>query len=1103
MGPVDGRGSRQHELNVQVLLVRADVSYDKQTVLVSRDIQEDLVANGQHYLALATQTKASWTLFKTAPASTNEREWNTLWLPPDLYTRYCSRTVFARPCSPIQLQSVIIVFPESTYTLVSQSKQAFRALLEQGTVLCTGESVEVHGYRGVIRMCEPVRQGVLSATTDIVVAREPPSADSWNPHAHEDAAEVDASDSDDDEVNEAAFASLLHSGFLSKQTTHLTYALPGTDTQLSPTLDLPAVPLHRNLSLDRSAPQARGDPEYCAYAPLALLLKLGSFSGESVVLATAETSRTLQLLALPVDYGITEVEAVYLPPVLLYNLCGQQRRLKVTKATNQKERPVATSVTLARVPSPASTDRILQSAFLSALKYHFEQHRRTVRQGDLLLLGVNEAVARMVGDTGPEEDVLTEYAHASAMQCDTFAWFKVLEVTVDADAAEDESEAYTDDAVVDAGSTKMVQSGVCKARIPALSDWATYCRVPGIASTSTTAVESVSAQRLYELVASTFSKTARKSHASATVLIHGARGCGKTTLASNIGARLGMHLLEVNCYHLVGETDVKTEAYLRFRFEKAGACSPCILLLRNIDALAKKKDDMESGQESAMRFVLADCLKRVAVDAGEFPVAVVATTSEKDKVPDGILGCFRHEVEMNAPDEAERFKILSTLTQQVPLAPDVSVQSLAVRSAALVAADLVNVLKRARNFAQDRMEALAAELATPSAQRDLYLAGEWLTADDFDKAIGEARRNYSDAIGAPKIPNVTWNDVGGLASVKDDILDTIQLPLERPELFASGMKKRSGILFYGPPGTGKTLLAKAVATSFSLNFFSVKGPELLNMYIGESEANVRRVFQRARDARPCVVFFDELDSVAPKRGNQGDSGGVMDRIVSQLLSELDGMGGSEGGGVFVIGATNRPDLLDPALLRPGRFDKMLYLGVPDSDSAQLNILQALTRKFKLDPALDLEEIAKACPFTYTGADFYALCSDAMLKAMTRQASAVDAKVKAQPEPISMQYFFDHLATKADVEVVVSKVDFEEALKELVPSVSQSELDHYKKVQAQFSTPAKEEAKPAAATPTVAVDRKGKGKEVANGHMTNGQRAHFGGDGAEEDEDMYA
>jgi peroxin-6 len=177
------------------------------------------------------------------------------------------------------------------------------------------------------------------------------------------------------------------------------------------------------------------------------------------------------------------------------------------------------------------------------------------------------------------------------------------------------------------------------------------------------------------------------------------------------------------------------------------------------------------------------------------------------------------------------------------------------------------------------------------------------------------------------------------------------------------------------------------------------------MYIGESEANVRRVFQRARDARPCVVFFDELDSVAPKRGAHGDSGGVMDRIVSQLLAELDGIsssssssGGGGGEDVFVIGATNRPDLLDPALLRPGRFDRLLYLGVSETDEEQLRILQALTRKFRLDPELDLMDgVARACPFNFTGADFYALCADALLKAMSRKAQEIDARLGTSHE----------------------------------------------------------------------------------------------------------
>ena len=343
---------------------------------------------------------------------------------------------------------------------------------------------------------------------------------------------------------------------------------------------------------------------------------------------------------------------------------------------------------------------------------------------------------------------------------------------------------------------------------------------------------------------------------------------------------------------------------------------------------------------------------------------------------------------------------------------------------------------------------------------DLDHAGISIASADFDMALGDARTSHADSIGAPKIPNVQWDDIGGLAHIKKEILETVQLPLDHPELFADGLKKRSGILLYGPPGTGKTLLAKAVATTCNLNFFSVKGPELLNMYIGESEANVRRVFQKARDASPCIIFMDELDSIAPKRGNQGDSGGVMDRIVSQLLAELDGMSsGSKGEQVFVMGATNRPDLLDPALLRPGRFDRMLYLSMPTTHEAQTSILRALTRKFRLDPNLDIEEIAEMCPFNYTGADFYALCSDAMLRAMSRKATEVDDLVeslnrsgslpKGAPKPLTVQYYLANMETKLDTEVVVSKDDFVHALSGLVPSVSDAEVEHYERVQRDF------------------------------------------------------
>ena len=387
------------------------------------------------------------------------------------------------------------------------------------------------------------------------------------------------------------------------------------------------------------------------------------------------------------------------------------------------------------------------------------------------------------------------------------------------------------------------------------------------------------------------------------------------------------------------------------------------------------------------------------------------------------------------------------------LDPDLSLSTISSQSAALQANDIVALVHRARDISLER--------TLKSVQRsavDLYLAGLPLSASDIEQALGDARASYSDSIGAPKIPNVRWEDVGGLANVKKEILETVQLPLERPELFAEGLKKRSGILLYGPPGTGKTLLAKAVATSCSLNFFSVKGPELLNMYIGESEANVRRVFQRARDASPCIIFMDELDSVAPKRGNQGDSGGVMDRIVSQLLAELDGMSSSGGGDVFVMGATNRPDLLDPALLRPGRFDRMLYLSVATTHDAQRSILEALTRKFNLDDDFDLEEVAEACPFNYTGADFYALCSDAMLRAMTRKAEDIDRRIAELnasspphdfPHPLTPQYYLASMAKADEIEVKVGKGDFMGALEKLVPSVSADEMSHYRTVQQQF------------------------------------------------------
>ena len=268
-----------------------------------------------------------------------------------------------------------------------------------------------------------------------------------------------------------------------------------------------------------------------------------------------------------------------------------------------------------------------------------------------------------------------------------------------------------------------------------------------------------------------------------------------------------------------------------------------------------------------------------------------------------------------------------------------------------------------------------------------------------DVELDEASRRLSAlgaaAIGRPSVPNVRWEDVGGQAEAKRAILETVQLPLRHPALFAGGVRQRSGVLLHGPPGTGKTLLAKAVATECQLAFLSVKGPELLSPYVGESERQVRELFARARDAAPCVIFFDEIDALAPSRGATGDAGGVMDRVVSQLMAELDSVHSAGHAGappLFVLGATNRPDLLDTSLLRPGRFEKLVYIGPPDTRPQQRQVLGALTRRFVLHSDVHLDDVCEQLPLTLSGAELYALCAGALTLAIHDAA----ARERASP-----------------------------------------------------------------------------------------------------------
>jgi peroxin-6 len=682
----------------------------------------------------------------------------------------------------------------------------------------------------------------------------------------------------------------------------------------------------------------------------------------------------------------------YLSPVLLANMDspshlriaplahpqpshGPRTAIQKPRLNSSSLPPSAKEVTLLKLSTPLSSERLLQPSLFASLKDHFEQKRRLVKSGDLISVAIDEPLGRAIFQASAnEEDVGSDellsrsrespdegLANADDRNPKVVAWFKIGNVTASSNEHKDgeEPDIWGGVVAVDAASTKMEMNGSEQGKTPSPinSAWQYYLgakRAPAGANQKIMTIEDMPKayvsslrRRLRELISAATSP--RAIHLGlppiAVLLTSTQRGIGKATVATKACGDLGLHTFSIDAFDILSEGgagggDVKTEGFLKARAERALTCGAeyTALLVKHIEAL------------NADRMITA--LKEILADSR----VLVATTTDIDKVPEGIRGLFTHEIDMSAPDEGEREGILRGIVDDagIRLSPDVDLSNVAVKTAALVAGDLVDVVDRAQVAKRNRIEALAASASEDQPAgitvtlRDIELAGghfsNSLTKADLDGAVDAARKNFADAIGAPKIPNVGWSDVGGLSHVKDAVMETIQLPLSRPELFAKGMKKRSGILFYGPPGTGKTLLAKAIATEFSLNFFSVKGPELLNMYIGESEANVRRVFQRARDARPCVVFFDELDSVAPKRGNQGDSGGVMDRIVSQLLAELDGM--SDGGeGVFVIGATNRPDLLDQALLRPGRFDKMLYLGVSDTHEKQQTILEALSRKY--------------------------------------------------------------------------------------------------------------------------------------------------------------
>ncbi|KFK42660.1 hypothetical protein AALP_AA1G023300 [Arabis alpina] len=546
------------------------------------------------------------------------------------------------------------------------------------------------------------------------------------------------------------------------------------------------------------------------------------------------------------------------------------------------------------------------------------------------------------------------------------------------------------------------------------------------------------------------------------VLLHGLPGCGKRTVVNYVARRLGLHVVEYSCHSLLASSERKTSTALAQTFNMARRYSPTILLLRHFDVFKHLgSQDGSLGDRVGVASEIASVIRELTepVSNGEYnsmdekfnsvdevrkfrghQVLLIASAESTEGLSPTIRRCFSHEIRMGSLNDEQRSEMLSQslegVSQLLNTSSDEFLKGLVGQTSGFLPRDLRALVADAGANLFISKESETEKINSPSDdlhEVDVEQATQ-LAKEDFSKALDRSKKRNASALGAPKVPNVKWDDVGGLEDVKSSILDTVQLPLLHKDLFSSGLRKRSGVLLYGPPGTGKTLLAKAVATECSLNFLSVKGPELINMYIGESEKNVRDIFEKARSARPCVIFFDELDSLAPARGASGDSGGVMDRVVSQMLAEIDGLGDSSQD-LFIIGASNRPDLIDPALLRPGRFDKLLYVGVNSDASYRERVLKALTRKFKLSEDVSLYLVAKKCPPTFTGADMYALCADAWFQAAKRKVLNSDsADTPPEDDPDS---------------VIVEFVDFIKAMDQLSPSLSITELKKYEALRDQF------------------------------------------------------
>ncbi|XP_078297150.1 nuclear valosin-containing protein-like isoform X5 [Panthera onca] len=538
------------------------------------------------------------------------------------------------------------------------------------------------------------------------------------------------------------------------------------------------------------------------------------------------------------------------------------------------------------------------------------------------------------------------------------------------------------------------------------------------------------------------------------VLLHGPPGCGKTLLAHAIAGELDLPILKVAATEIVSGVSGESEQKLRELFEQAVSNAPCVLFIDEIDAITPKRDVASKDMERRIVAQLLTCMDDLNTTAATAQVLVIGATNRPDSLDPALrrAGRFDREICLGIPDEASRERILRTLCRKLRLPETFHFHHLAHLTPGFVGADLMALCREAAMCAVSRvlmklpepradpeMEALlsrggrgdgigtkpaseaqelspqvpnlsfvsAAQQASDELQRLLVLLrnqdplseerlqGLRIELNDFIVALSSVQPSAKRE-GFVTVPNVTWADIGALEDVREELTMAILAPVRNPDQFrALGLVTPAGVLLAGPPGCGKTLLAKAVANESGLNFISVKGPELLNMYVGESERAVRQVFQRAKNSAPCVIFFDEVDALCPRRSDRETGASV--RVVNQLLTEMDGLEARQQ--VFIMAATNRPDIIDPAILRPGRLDKTLFVGLPPP-ADRLAILKTITQNGTKPPlAADVSLEALAGDLRcdcYSGADLSALVREASVCALRQEMAEPKSGSKKGP-----------------------------------------------------------------------------------------------------------